>query len=278
MSEGTEGFPQSSSSLLFQPTETEELTITNVPSADEIRFSCPGDFYTAFHAPRYERLLKLIDRYSIAQNSSVLDVGSSKLTELIHSSFGCKVDSLGLAPVGYGKCGEYYQFDLNRVGDVSAWPADLPSYDLIVFAEVIEHLYTAPELVLAFLRAHMNPDAVLIIQTPNAASLANRVWLLFGRNPYEKIRANQRNPGHFREYTVRELSDYATDGELRVDACTVEYYLDASYKARVSKTGVLQHSAPTKATRLLHRLYLCLFAVLPKSLCPGITVVLQSID
>ncbi|MCZ6854084.1 MAG: methyltransferase domain-containing protein [Gammaproteobacteria bacterium] len=234
-----------------------------------------GDFYTAFHAPRYERLLKLIDRYSITQDSSVLDVGSSKLTELIHSSFKCKVDALGLTPHGHGMNGEYYPFDLNRVTDTSAWPVELPSYDLIVFAEVIEHLYTAPELVLAFLRAHMNSGAVLIIQTPNAATLGNRIRLLLGKNPYEKIRVNERSPGHFREYTVQELHDYATVGGMSVDTCFVEYYVDVSYRARSSGTGIVQHSVPTKASRLLHRLYLCVFAVMPKSLCPGITVVLQ---
>ncbi len=251
-------------------------TIRNIPSSKEIQFLYPGDFYAAFHAPRYERLLKLIGRYSINPNSSVLDVGSSKLTELIHSSYGCVVDSLGLAPIGYGKCGEYYQFDLNRVGDESAWPAGLPSYDLIVFAEVLEHLYTAPELVLAFLRAHMNPGATLIIQTPNAATLANRIWLLLGKNPFQKINVDTRNPGHFREYTAQELRDYARGSGMCVATCVIKYYFDVSYKARPSNTGALQHSVPTNVTRLQHQLSRCIFAVLPQSFSPGITVVLQS--
>lgn len=217
----------------------------------------------------------MISSYSITQNSSVLDVGSSKLTELIHTSFGCIVDSLGLTSVGIGKCGEYYQFDLNRVGNTSDWPTSLPSYDLIVLGEVLEHLYTAPELVLRFLQSHMNPGAVLMIQTPNAASLSKRIKLLFGRNPYEKIRINESNPGHFREYTVQELRDYAAGGGMRVDTCMVEYCSDVSYRLRSSDAGAL-HSEPTKATRFQHQLYLCIFAILPNSLCPSITVVLQS--
>ena len=75
------------------PTESGEPTISNVPSSDEIRTAHPGDFYFAFHAPRYERLLRLIGSYSVTDNSTVLDVGSSRLTELIHTSFSCQIDT-----------------------------------------------------------------------------------------------------------------------------------------------------------------------------------------
>ncbi|MDP9149663.1 MAG: hypothetical protein M3O36_06955 [Myxococcota bacterium] len=44
-----------------------------------------------------------------------------------------------------------------------------------MFAEVLEHLHTAPELVLAFLRRLLLPQGLLILQTPNAASLSKRI-------------------------------------------------------------------------------------------------------
>jgi hypothetical protein len=54
----------------------------------------------------------------------------------------------------------------------------------IVFAEVIEHLFTAPELVLAYLHELLVPRGQLLLQTPNAASLRKRLKLALGRNPF----------------------------------------------------------------------------------------------
>ena len=68
-------------------------------------------------------------------------------------------------------------------------------YDVIVFAEVIEHLYTAPELVLPYLRELLVLGGVLLLQTPNAVSLRKRAKLLLGVNPFERIRTERDNPG-----------------------------------------------------------------------------------
>jgi hypothetical protein len=90
-------------------------------------------------------------------------------------------------------------------------------YDLIVFAETIEHLYTSPKLILNFLRNFMRTESgVLIIQTPNAVSLSKRREMLRGINPFELIRENRYNPGHFREYTMEELIGYGTQAGLKV--------------------------------------------------------------
>src|SRR5205823_6516869 len=97
------------------------------------------------------------------------------------------------------------QFDLNDAQSEDTWRRDIPRYDVVVMAEVIEHLYTAPELVLGFLKTLVADNGLVIIQTPNAAALSKRLKLLFGRNPYELIRVDTTNPGHFREYTSREL-------------------------------------------------------------------------
>jgi SAM-dependent methyltransferase len=95
-------------------------------------------------------------------------------------------------------------FDLNDAQEPRLWPS-MPKADLICFAEVIEHLYTAPELVLLFLRSALKPSGYIVCQTPNAAALHKRVWLALGMNPYEMIRPTRDNPGHFREYTKAEL-------------------------------------------------------------------------
>ena len=106
--------------------------------------------------------------------------------------------------------------DLNQAQEPGEWIPGSP-HQLIILAEVIEHLYTAPSLVLAFLKTFLAPGGILLIQTPNAASLDKRLALLRGRNPYEPIRESRQHPGHFREYTGPELAAYCAEAGLTVE-------------------------------------------------------------
>ena len=71
------------------------------------------------------------------------------------------------------------------------------------------------------LRSLLNPGGVILLQTPNAAEVMNRVALLWGRNPYERLRMTPLNPGHFREYTLDELVD--DGGAAGLEAIFSEY-------------------------------------------------------
>ncbi|MCL2459490.1 MAG: class I SAM-dependent methyltransferase, partial [Desulfobulbus sp.] len=63
-----------------------------------------------------------------------------------------------------------------------------------------------PEIILSFLKKITKQNGYIFIPTPNAASLSKRMKLMFkGQNPYEMIRTNHYNPGHYREYTSDEL-------------------------------------------------------------------------
>lgn len=103
---------------------------------------------------------------------------------------------------------EHFEFDLKNTIDRNMWPQP-PLYDLVVMAEVIEHLPVSPSHVFSFLASLVRPGGSLLLQTPNACSLSKRLKMMFGRNPFELIRDDLHNPGHFREYTVRELASYA---------------------------------------------------------------------
>ena len=131
-------------------------------------------------------------------------------------------------------------------------------------AEVIEHLYTAPKLVLSFLRALLTDRGVLIIQTPNAAALHKRAELLLGRNPYELIRETTNDPGHFREYTKKELIRIAEDAGLTVDRWLAGNYFDYRF---VEGAGE-RHA---RLGRPLNLIYRCA----PPSLKPGQTLVVR---
>jgi len=196
----------------------------------------------------------------------VLEIGPSPLRELIGATLGCPVDSLGLEPEADGPHGHHFHFDLNDYSAAARLP-DMPRYDLVVFAEVIEHLHTSPLHSLAFVRALLGKGGALLLQTPNAASLPKRLKLLAGRNPYEEIRPEAGNPGHFREYTLRELRGYARQTGLEVLEFRRRFYFDARFA---------HHEEGSRRPQpLVGTLKNGVYRILPGFLREGLTLVLR---
>jgi SAM-dependent methyltransferase len=221
--------------------------------------------YTAYHAPRYAVALDLVRRHLPPGGGRVLDVGRSALTGLLHEHLGVPVDSLGFGPDGPTATGRHHELDLDDAQHPDRWRRDLGRYEVVVLAEVLEHLHTAPTLVLAFLSTLLAPNGVLLIQTPNALSLPKRIKPLLGIHPYEPIREDPREPGHFREYTLPELYDLARRTGFEVLHAATYNYFD------------LRHNRHTGATRprWLEAAKMRLYGALPGPLRPGITLVLR---
>jgi SAM-dependent methyltransferase len=179
--------------------------------------SSPNRGYEAFHRPRFDFLLGVLESHLPKSNARVLDIGRSPLTSLLAEKLAVRVDCLGLEPDGsLPEGGRQYCFDLNDTQHRERWRLALGPYDVVVFAEVIEHLHTAPELVLAYLHELLVPGGLLLVQTPNAVSLRKRVKLAMGLNPFERIRVDISNPGHFREYTAGELREILVSAGFQV--------------------------------------------------------------
>jgi hypothetical protein len=75
-------------------------------------------------------------------------------------------------------------------------------------------------------------------------------------NPYEMIRDDPRNPGHYREYTVRELIGLARGSGFSVSSLAVKNYFNADH--------------------LRARVYNRICQMFPQSLRDGITLVLKA--
>lgn len=153
--------------------------------------------YVAFHRPRFRFLIETLRPYASRRETRLLDIGASYLTSLLKTELEVSVDSLGLEADRHTDGVRNYRFDLNDAQYRERWRTEIGPYDVIVFAEVLEHLYTAPELVLAFLKELLTPTGVLVIQTPNAVALRKRARMLLGLHPFERIRVDRHNPGHF---------------------------------------------------------------------------------
>jgi trans-aconitate methyltransferase len=212
--------------------------------------------YLEFHRERYQLLLDKVAG-SLArcggQDPDILVVGPSHETGLIAARFpAASIDTLGIHDPRYPPArGRHHEMDLNVRGAASLGP-----YHLVIAAEVIEHLQTSPRAVFGFLRAVLRPGGELIVQTPNAASLAKRWNLLAGRNPFMPIPDTPDRSQHWREYTARELLAAARAAGL-----------DA---VRLSIDNCYHHQGPRA------RLYLLAGRLAPRALRDCITLTLAN--
>ena len=186
--------------------------------------------YLALHRVRFALVLELLDRHLPAlpgaERLRLLDVGPGVLTRLLRERHpDVTVDSLGWEDHRFPRRpgDTHHPFDLNDAVEPGEWPVSEP-YHGIILGETIEHLHTAPRQVLEMMRSMTRPDGILLVQTPNAAALPKRLRLLVGRNPYERIREDRTNPGHFRESTRDELIADARGAGWRVLEITLRNY------------------------------------------------------
>lgn len=219
--------------------------------------------YIQTHSRRFVFLLdllaELLDRLSASAQApaTYLDVGPHMMTGLVDHFFGSRVriDTLGWEnPRVYdpGRVRRHFEFDLNDAYDSGRWP-DAVEHDVVLMAEVIEHLYTAPEQVLAFLRRYVRPGGYLVIGTPNAVAVGHRVRMLLGRHPYERIRVDRTNPGHFREYTRQELVDIARGAGFMLDRATYNDYAPSARRSLLRAAVMLVPSFRPYMTLVLRR-------------------------
>jgi len=161
------------------------------------------DSYLQFHRKRFDYLFGLVTRLKPGAGCRVLDVGPGPFTQRLKDHYR-EVWSLGFeeSPIfRKEKKGRdrHIVFDLRDAMEEERW-ARLPACDLIVFAEVIEHVHAEPSRLLAFLASGLKPDGLLVCQTPNAVALHKRLASLAGRASY-----NRWGSGHVTEFTKAEL-------------------------------------------------------------------------
>lgn len=222
------------------------------------------ELYIDMHPPRYKRLMRvllgLISRLPRPSDGKlrILDVGPRFDVELIHRLMpDVLVDTIGIDP-GYVNARESERrviFDLNNA-DFEDQRPEMSSYPLIVMAEVLEHLYMPPSVTLSWVASLLEPGGYLLVQTPNAVSLPNRLRMLIGKNPFQPLTAERAFPGHKREYTVSELKREGRD--LGLD---VVYLRTGNYFA---------------SAKLTNRLYGRLERLTPRTLRAGITIVYRA--
>jgi trans-aconitate methyltransferase len=220
------------------------------------RFDAAAQAYFHFHRMRFDYLLSKV-RESVARLHAplqILDIGPSFQTLMVQQAFPeCVVHTLGFHDNRFreGIRGEHHYFDLNSSHDARAW-LPLPPFDLVLMAEVLEHVAAPAPSVFRCVASWMKPSGELLLQTPNAVSLAKRMRMLRGYNPYMMLREPGDYSAHMREYTIAELGQLGRQAGLEVLEASARNYF-----AHQSRGG---------------EVYRRLCDLLPETLRDGITV------
>jgi len=164
-------------------------------------------YYLEFH--RRLQVLQLVSEYCRCER--VVDFGASPLiTSCALKFMGFEVVAVDFDPEEYGRiagaCGiQAVRADLerDRVPIENGWA------DCAVFSEVLEHLnpYYVGHAVSEINRV-LRLGGILVLTTPNIASLFRRLRLLLGIQPQYGL--------HVREYTKREVEDLLARHGFRV--------------------------------------------------------------
>jgi hypothetical protein len=214
--------------------------------------------YHAYHKKRIQFALDMVDDIVCYRNFySTVEVGPWTIAYNLTTN-GLVIDSIGyLDPKMEPYINDHFEFDLNTLKDTGF--AMLPQgYDVVIAAEVIEHLYLDLDLIFRFLNNLTKQGGVVVIQTPNAAALKKRMWMLQGRNPFDMVGADYR-PGmakHVREFTIKELTDCAERNGFIVKKVYCKNYFNYSHSWKA-------------------RLYKAVCDLLPKTCRDGITLVIK---
>lgn len=196
-------------------TAEQEIAAYSRTLADE------AQIYWQRHLPRFRYVIGLVEElHRVRRFRRVLDIGMGYQTMLLSRVLpDSRVDCLGIyEDPRFRPAGEpaFFRLDLNDAINPGVARAVCDQrYDLIVFMEVLEHLYTAPQQVLGYLASLLNERGVLLLTTPNAAWLKHRLKLLRGKNPFEMLRTDRSAMGHIREYTRHELAAILAQAGLR---------------------------------------------------------------
>jgi SAM-dependent methyltransferase len=169
---------------------------------------------------RYLHILENLPRSK--ESFRVLDIGTTPFTFFIKEYFPhyevCTLDLTELMEKRSAEKGiRFKRCDLAK----EPIPYDTDFFDVVIFSEVLEHLFAPPSTVLAKVLKVMRNDGTLFLSVPNVANLISRLKLLVGINP-EPLTENLMKEGrvhgftHLHLYSKKELTSLAESCSFNV--------------------------------------------------------------
>jgi SAM-dependent methyltransferase len=184
--------------------------------------------YAPLHRVRFEELFSAVG-YFLAQQQSprLLEFGVSEFSGFYKRLWPNLQLELSDRPTsedypGFNRerslqlsgASEFHELDLQQPGSIEL----SERYDVIVLAEVVEHLVVNPVELLRTLVALLRPSGVLYLTTPNFFRRINLERLAQWQNPQEVYPAGAGNWDahyHHREYGAREMLGFIREAGAR---------------------------------------------------------------
>lgn len=177
--------------------------------------------YFLIHRSRYQYILNYIISLDLETGSKVLDIGCFP-PHLFQA-----LEKLGF--VVYGISSKHEPIKSKRVISLNIESEKIAFkerfFDLIIFTEIIEHLLIDPRIYLKKIKKVLKKDGRLLITTPNAVHLKNRVKVLIGKSSSFSLDqlygTNLNNDSiyfrHNRELTKEELEKIVIDSGFKIN-------------------------------------------------------------
>ncbi len=184
------------------------------------------DFYVEQHRLRFFELSNIVAKLmaeGTSEDKTILDVGWSVNTLAVQRLFpGAQVWALDRPQMPMPASLQAHAIHQ----DLTAKDLDDVDFglraDIILFAEVLEHLLVNPVKVISFLVRHLRPGGRLIITTPNffRAGAVDAMARNDNPQPIFPYESGPEDAPHFhvREYCMRELIGYAKAAAGRLEA------------------------------------------------------------
>lgn len=175
-------------------------------------FVRPGGFhelnsYYEVSRERYFRTMGYLAELDLPSPANILDVGGGQFAILASKLFG------DVATVG--DIGDAFRAPADAAGAAfvvcNLLDDDPPSFrsafDLVILAEVVEHLPMPPYLVLRKIRTWLKPGGMLLLTTPNLFRLRNLTRMVLGRDLFDTFMLPRDGVslGHQTEYSADHL-------------------------------------------------------------------------
>jgi len=173
-----------------------------------IRPELRSNFYIDF-ARRYEVVLLVRD--FCKKGSKILDAGAQPfILSAMLKELGYDVYAVDIEPENYIDIAKIFDIKVGKV-DLERDKLDFPDsyFDCVVFSEVLEHLNPYyVDHALSEINRVLRSEGILILTTPNIASLFRRIKMLLGKQPIYRY--------HVREYTKREVEELLTSHGFKI--------------------------------------------------------------